>query len=1066
MSFIRWIFILAVVISCNRSEENNLFAEYSIRIDSLQPINQDNQDIYTLSGLCAEEGKPVSLVITDINGVQLEVEEFPMCEENGGWYMEMDMSALEEGEIQIVATIIDDHGNVHEDKQRIMKDTSPLLLTANHKNILVSNSSAYTLQGACSEEGRPVEIELSDESSFKMKPQEVVSCQDGSWMTILNTNSLRDGEITISAIHRDLLDEPFYLDFKIIKDTSTPMLEINPPSNIIADIERNYSISGTCSDNGQAVQLTLRNITGLPNETSPFSQSRCQNGLWSAKFSTARLQDGIDNIRLTAVHYDVAGNTYERTAIVSKDVIKPNVIINTPSNIFLTTATQYNLDGLCSEDQRSISISFEDSAPTPNILSTSQNCVDEEWSLRNYDVSSLEEGRVTIRISQEDDLRNITEKTVVVQKSNSNLAVTVNNVAHIRQSNVNPYTLGGTCSPDGGRVSARIANLPPLSVSPCSSGIWSAQFNLEFVGDSDSISVTVDYEDEDGIDSAPQASTTIIKDIIPPKISIDELEEINRINDSAYLLSGDCSDHGEAIDLSVNSGAITAMGNCVNERWSQEVNIESITTSEVNFQVTHSDVAGNSSFQNKIISRNNDIIITVDRLRNISDSNESSYGASGACSEAGSEVTVTIMSVQPTPQPVCGSNFQWSFNNLDLSSLAEGSVDFTIAHSGMTITDTAYKGCYSSGTEAGTASDPIIICNYDDLKDIDNNRFAYYILGKNINADGSWSENNTTNSCTAYDGTTVPVTTPCTGMQPLSIFRGTLDGDGYEITDLYIHTSQEEVGLFREIDETAEVKNLKLRNVRIINNLGEDDFPSTGAIAGLSGSTTLINNCSVTGTIEGNNDTGGLVGYANGRISNSYSDMTVNGLSSGGIAGYLSSGVIISSYAKGTINGVGMENQAGGVAGSIDSDSIIINSFSEAIITGTGGQLGGLVGSTISSQIKNSYSLSIVRNNTSGALLGDLTNPADTTMYTLSDIYWNTDLTIQANGVGNAATLLTSSGLTTTEMQQACPAGSSAAICSLGDGFSFQGSAYPQVKECLDCSPNNPVYSTELVPGQ
>ena len=40
-------------------------------------------------------------------------------------------------------------------------------------------------------------------------------------------------------------------------------------------------------------------------------------------------------------------------------------------------------------------------------------------------------------------------------------------------------------------------------------------------------------------------------------------------------------------------------------------------------------------------------------------------------------------------------------------------------------------------------------------------------------------------------------------------------------------------------------------------------------------------------------------------------------------------------------------------------------------------------------------------------------------------------------------------GLTTAQMQVACPAGTTTGICALGDGFVFEAGKYPKVKKCL-----------------
>ena len=85
-------------------------------------------------------------------------------------------------------------------------------------------------------------------------------------------------------------------------------------------------------------------------------------------------------------------------------------------------------------------------------------------------------------------------------------------------------------------------------------------------------------------------------------------------------------------------------------------------------------------------------------------------------------------------------------------------------------------GCIASDTDADstlgtTAASPIIICEYEGLKDIATEGLdKHYKLGRSIDASDSWSEGD--EDCNAYDGTDIAGTSPCAGMTQLGTLTG------------------------------------------------------------------------------------------------------------------------------------------------------------------------------------------------------------------------------------------------------------------------------------------------------
>ncbi|MGA2191695.1 MAG: GLUG motif-containing protein, partial [Steroidobacteraceae bacterium] len=119
-------------------------------------------------------------------------------------------------------------------------------------------------------------------------------------------------------------------------------------------------------------------------------------------------------------------------------------------------------------------------------------------------------------------------------------------------------------------------------------------------------------------------------------------------------------------------------------------------------------------------------------------------------------------------------------------------------------------------------------------------------------------------------------------------FTGTFDGLGHTISNLAINLpSASDVGLF-----------------------------------GYTGAGSVIQNVGlVGGSVSGSNYVGGLVGWNNGTVSNSYATGSVNGASNvGGLVGD-NGGMVSSSYATGSVNGA---SNVGGLVG--DNGGMVSNS--------------------------------------------------------------------------------------------------------------------------------------------
>ena len=266
-------------------------------------------------------------------------------------------------------------------------------------------------------------------------------------------------------------------------------------------------------------------------------------------------------------------------------------------------------------------------------------------------------------------------------------------------------------------------------------------------------------------------------------------------------------------------------------------------------------------------------------------------------------------------------------------------------------------------------------------------------------------------------------------------FTGTLDGNGYTISNLTINRPDEDyVGFFTLIGDMntmtgGEVMNLGFDNVNIVGI-------SSGGLASCIFFGATISNCYVIGKVEGISSVGGVVGISYGNISNSYVDGNVSGdYVTGGLVG-LNIGTISGCYTSADVEG---DEITGGFAGT--NSLTITNSFSTGDVTGNK-QTGGFVGVIEDGNIYNSYATcnvsgtQMVGGFTGYSLRGTVSNcfsvgcvqgVSDTgglvgynERATLENSIWNTEITGQSNLYGSDdgnGIFTNNKGLTTAEMQ-------------------------------------------------
>ncbi len=314
------------------------------------------------------------------------------------------------------------------------------------------------------------------------------------------------------------------------------------------------------------------------------------------------------------------------------------------------------------------------------------------------------------------------------------------------------------------------------------------------------------------------------------------------------------------------------------------------------------------------------------------------------------------------------------------------------------------------GGGSGTQMDPYLITKAAQLDSIRYFLSAHFTQTADIDLGGSDSGGDFYNGGFGW----TPIGSKA------SPFTGSFDGGGFTISNLYINRlgPYDHYGLFGYVDHDDDPEN---KGILIRVKITGADILARSHVGGLAGWTNgYVESSSVAGSVSGSTHVGGLIGtaWSGSRIHNSHSAASVSG--SGSVGGLIGSSYdqIEKSYATGSISGG--SGPSGGLVGNKKSGNML-NCFATGNISGvsTNGGIGGLVGSN-EDTVATSYSMGLVTGSGSnvGGLVGLSASPS---VYVLNS-YWNTETSGQSSSHGG-------SGLTTTQMMQE----------SQFSGFDFSG---------------------------
>jgi hypothetical protein len=260
------------------------------------------------------------------------------------------------------------------------------------------------------------------------------------------------------------------------------------------------------------------------------------------------------------------------------------------------------------------------------------------------------------------------------------------------------------------------------------------------------------------------------------------------------------------------------------------------------------------------------------------------------------------------------------------------------------------SGCYDEYPLPPCGSQDLEIRTWYDLDVVKDNLCGNHLLMNDLDS-----------TTPGYEELAGPTANGGQGWEPigssdvelLSPFKGTFDGQGYEIHDLFIHGGYwGELGLFGL--STGVIKNIGVVNATVIGvgTRWDGRYYAASHVGGLVGKNSgTVSNSYSTGNVTGGHHVGGLVGgNSKGTVSHCHFTGSVTGDERvGGLVGGNWASSVTNSYCTGNVTG---SNYVGGLVGK--HDGTVSGSHSTGTVTGNS-SVGGLVGWN-SATVSGSYS--------------------------------------------------------------------------------------------------------------
>ncbi len=259
----------------------------------------------------------------------------------------------------------------------------------------------------------------------------------------------------------------------------------------------------------------------------------------------------------------------------------------------------------------------------------------------------------------------------------------------INASNVTATAISGVATA-GSSISVVVSDgttsLAPHTAQAATDGTWSITgINVVTLADG-TLTYSVTASGSDG--GSAQTSTTATKDTVAPTLAIGTVSDpVNVGNVSALSITG-TSSANQLVTVTVSDGTnttdpVTATADA-NGDWSLgSIDLSALASGTITYTASATDAVGNTATVTQTATKDTEApTVAITSLPDtINAANQNAVSISGT-GEVGDTISLLITDAatgQVTPDSVVvGQDGTWSFTGIDVSSLAEGTIDFSV----------------------------------------------------------------------------------------------------------------------------------------------------------------------------------------------------------------------------------------------------------------------------------------------------------------------------------------------------------------------------------------------------
>ncbi|MCL1047788.1 Ig-like domain-containing protein, partial [Shewanella electrodiphila] len=678
-------------------------ANISINVlDTDQVLNQqDIDDLNTIFGLAnnIEDGQIIFITITDSLG---QVVTLSSEVNNGIWSLSgLDASDLADGELHLYAVAIDAEGNPAFATNTILKDTKAdinIEILDNDGVINASEISAVNIRGTVTnvEDGQTVNVTLTDNQGHIITVTTIVV--NGLWsLPLLDLSEFNDGSLFVTAEVVDIAGNVATSDADVPIDTLSEItIDVDTRNdeaiNRFEMLRLDFSGQVNDTEDGQPVSILLHDSQGnqLTFETIVV------NGAWSisgADIST--LVDG--DIHFTSTTIDTAGNSTTATTTILKNTqaaISIEIVDfdNTLNSSEISNAT---ISGLVAnvEDGQAVRVwVIDQNGMRIPLTATVSNGA---FTLSEVDLSSLAEGTLYLKALVVDIYGNpgFTSHTFSKDTLADITVEIIDNDGVLNAQEMTQVVFQGTVTnvEDGQTVTLTLTDNQGNSLTLnaiVTGGLWTLAPQDLSTFDDGSLLVTAEVTDIAGnsASAAAQMPVDILADIT---IDVDTGRDsvINRFEMLRLDFSGQVDDveDGQTITITLTdslNNQLTFNTTVVAGVWQiSDADVSSLVDGDISFVASTVDIAGNPASTTTTVIKDSNASITIEAVDSDNTLNDAEVLVTTLRGEAlniedGQNVLVWVTDINGA-RLIFNTTVidgQWQLDNLDLSSLAEGSL--------------------------------------------------------------------------------------------------------------------------------------------------------------------------------------------------------------------------------------------------------------------------------------------------------------------------------------------------------------------------------------------------------